>query len=275
LSLNFLCGLAKWLDQIIGALAGGKVTLDDLRDIAQRNKWSRPNSEWCDRAVVATQAPDEVAAVGFHTYNLFHEVHSELRQFGKWAVETLEAYAASLDGAACIADRMTYPGAPDPKWCEFLPDHLKANEKSVTVRCGLWAPTVCWRGLKVRKVKRYDRIEPCMSMLHEKRGFRAISPQVLIENVSQSLSRNQISELKLRMWKNHGFDTSWDIYDQALFHTPELRRCYEALMREAGPGGLGNGCGYGNYFVLHPNEVEYHDTMLGEAHDAAWWLSQP
>jgi len=273
LSLNFLCGLPKWIEQLLLAVAKGDTTLEGLSDIATRNRWHEPqNSGWYSHALQRTGCPGVVGAVAFHTYNLFHEVHPELRQFGKWAVATLEAYAASIDGDACLADRMKYPGAPDPKWCEFLPDRTKGDEKSIVVRCGLWSPTVNWRGLKVRRVKRFGVMEPCMSMYHERQGYRGIHPSLCIENCAQSFSRNQISELKLRMWKKHGFGLGFDIYDQAIFFTDEPRRCYESLMREVGPDS--DGCGYGPYFVFNPNEIEYSTTMKGKEMPPEWWAAQ-
>lgn len=272
LSLNFLCGLAKWMDQILIAIADGEVTLEQLEALCRKQRWTEPfGSQWYDNAKAKTSAPDSVAALCFHTYNLFHDIHPEFRKFGNWLTECLADFAGSMDPERCLERWKGREGAPDPELVEMCVDWDKKNEKSIAVRCGYWSPTVFWRDLGIRVAKKFDRDEPCLTMLHKNMGYRSVSPQQLVENLAQSFSRNCMAELKLRMQEQHGFQYMFDIYDDLKLLCPldRVKEARQAMLNEAGPGS--DGCGYGWACLIDPTEIEASVNFKGVVPDEAWW----
>jgi len=270
LSLTYLAGLTNWIHQMLIAISKGEVTMEQLTEVARKQRWRRPTrSRWVNKAQADTSAPDVVVAVCFHTYNLFHEVHPEFKLHGRWLVDTVEAAAHSLDPDHELEVRKLYAGAPDPEWLEITVDWDKRNERSITARCGLWSPTVCWRDIAVRNAKRYGNMEPCLTILHETKTYRPISPNILIENVNQSLARNAMCAMKLRMPSEFG--VMIDIYDEIkmLVNRENARHARAAMLKHAGPGS--DGCGYGWAVVIDPNEIEIARSFKGIETHPEWW----
>ncbi len=183
LGLGYLMSFARFIEELLKALADPTfgVSVADLEKVVAEQKWGAPNTAYFKGAVTRTRAPLSVAIVAWHMRELFHRMHPEFERLARWLEHTVGSAYGSLDGAAAIERAYTQANAPDRSLInlQWAGDTYGPGTKSIRVVCGHWyQPTVTWRDLQMRETD-YG-VQLCC--LHQTRGFRPLTKNVMIEN---------------------------------------------------------------------------------------------
>jgi hypothetical protein len=273
LGLGFDMGIQRWINELLLMLADyevNKVTLQDLRDLCHKNGWTPTTDGRARAAQVKLGAPWEVATVAFHSRRLFHEIHPEFHRTAAWVMDALKAVASALDPAGAIEQAYLLPSAPDRSRINLVYDPTLGPGRTVRVCCGGWTPTVTWRDIGVHDTK----FGPCFSCLASgDKGYRALSPSVVIENITQSAARNALVKGKLRL-RSMGYDYIMSVHDEAKIWTP--RNCSavldaaDAMMKVYGPG---NDLGWGWAVCMNPKEITVTESLWEKELGDDFWTA--
>jgi hypothetical protein len=249
-----------------------EITSDDLRDLCRTMKWSFPNDTYCRRVRSELLLPDEIVTVAFHAHRIFHEVHPELRIRAGWFTELLIDVARSPNPQDVIdwywRDTRR---CPDPELVEVTFDP-SIQGRSLIMRCGHWTPTLVWRDLGVRRDK-YGKFGLC-NLLAGRKGYRQLTENVVMENVTQAMGRNAVAMGMLAM--QDSYPRVLNVHDEVLL--PVAPDCAavdaarQALVDTYGPGGV-TSC-YKWAAVMDPREVNVSRSLYEvdwQKIDPAFW----
>lgn len=254
LGLGFLMGprthalnLAKLLaDERARAEITGttpNVTLDTFRDICKQNNWAMPQSPYYKRVRSQTGLDATVIALAHHTHDVFHKIHPEFKLFAEWMGATVRELATSRDPIDTLNRAYARRNAPSPAKVRLkVDDDLQG--RSVRVMCGPWyQPTLTWRDIGVRK-DAFGNFGLCC-VKEGNRGYRQLTPNILIENVVQAAGRNAMAEGMLHMYDPngvHGYQHILNVHDEVLLAVPDryidVLYARDNLLTVYGPGGI-------------------------------------
>lgn len=248
------------------------LSLEDMQDIVAAQRWSRPRGKYASRIQKETSAPDAVMAVAFAMHEAFHRVHPEYKATANWLLEAVEMCNRLANPDRYLKNLYSYPGAPPQERLDlqFAPDLFGPGTKNVRVRCGLWdQPTVTWRDLAIRKDK-YDNMS--LTMVQEgNKPPKGMTGRLVIENVTQSASRNGMCAGKLKL-KDRGWPYIMSVHDEIKIacrtDPEEVCRARQDLIDVYGPG---NALGYGWAVSIDPTEVSVSSSMYEDGQDMEWW----
>lgn len=266
LGLGFLMGLARWCEELMRGIADGTlgVTLDDLARICEQNGWGPPTSRYVKGIMTRLGAPWQIMAVANNTRERFHSVHPEFRRLAQWMDYSLSMLMRSLDPARTIEEMYALPNAPDRARfdLQWAPDLFGPGTKSARIRCGVWdMPTVTWRDLAMRETT-YGGY--CLHCMHAAKGMRPLSPNLMLENPTQSAARNGLVKGQLQL-KRMGYDYQYSVHDEVLLMIDRTREAVlaarDALLQVYGPG---NSLGYGWAIVIDPSEITVTESLHEE-----------
>jgi DNA polymerase III epsilon subunit-like protein len=270
LGLGFLMGvrthslnLARMLGNALAeSIASGKppsITLADLEQICRDNGWHAPRGKYYATLRTQLGLPDAVVAVAHHTHALFHNVHPEMKRLADWLMLACE----TVSRGGTVAPLYQHPDAPDPARLLLELDRGMVGP-SIQLTCGPWTPTLRWSNLGVRQTP----FGPALCCITT-RGDRKITPNVTLENVTQTGGRNGVSQGLLGL-----MDIGWthllNIHDEILIacnpDVNELRHARNSLVAACGPGGQ-----VSNLFdwacVIKPSDITVSRTLWDEEPD--------
>lgn len=275
LGLGYLMSLARFIEELLKALADPTfgVTLADMEKVVAEQGWQAPNTGYFKGCVTKTRSPLPVAIVAHHMIELFHRMHPEFARFARWMEQTVASCYASLDGAAAIERAYQQPQAPDRnlvdvQWAGGL---YGPGTKNIRVVCGRWhQPTVTWRDLQMRETE-YG-VQLCA--LHQTKGYRPITKNVLIENVVQSAARNAMCEAQIQL-RAMGYPYQLTVHDELMLIVPQepavVLGARDALLKVLGPG---NALGWDWSILVNPAEINVSKTLYETDMDKiepGWW----
>jgi hypothetical protein len=258
------CGNAKMMSVIAAAQAASLTNKDPskhltdemLHSMAATKGWKVPPGRFFKKAQTDAGCSDIVALTAYHMRLIFHRLHHEYFTVAKWLFETLEGVASALDPEEFIDLQYQLHGAPDRRKIDLQVDKTL---ESPTIRVTLdgWSmPTVTWRNIGTH--------EGCngLAMYVPNKGARDISPNVLIENVSQSCARNMLNRARLNL-EARGWPYVMDVYDELLVLCPknaaDIRRCRDDILESSRD--------FGWVFYLNPSEITVTKSLYeDEAH---------
>lgn len=218
LGLGYGMGIQTWISTLLLALADPTfgVTLADLVAVCEDQGWGPPTDRYTRAAMTKLGAPWPVAAVAQHTRELFHEIHPEFGRTARWLLTAIEQLnrCSTPDQAARLLDRLyALPNAPRREDIELMWDP-RFEGRTIRVRCGIWpAATVTWRDIDIRPIGDTGHIG--LTSMHGSKGYRALTPQILIENVVQAAARNALCELQLKLL-DLGYPYQLSVHDEEL-----------------------------------------------------------
>jgi hypothetical protein len=103
--------------------------------------------------------------------------------------------------------------------------------------------------------------------MHSSKGYRPLTKNVIIENVTQSAARNALCAGQLQL-RDEGYHYQLSVHDEVLLVVPrraeDVRRAREALLRVFGPG---NSLGYEWAVVIDPSEINVSQSLYEEETD--------
>jgi hypothetical protein len=263
LGLGYGMGLARWVEELCKGLADPSfgVKLSDLESIAESNKWRLPVDRYVRSVLAKTRAPEIVVTIAYHTREQFHRLHPEFRRTTDWLDSSVLNAMRSLDPASALADAHLLPVAPDPSRLSLIWDGSSFGPgiKSIRAVCGVWpAPTVTWRDLCFRETVLGGY---CLHCVHHAKGYRPLTKNLLIENVTQSAARNALCAGQLRL-QQAGFRHQLSVHDEILLVTERSRsavcRARDALLSVFGPG---NDLGYDWAVLINPSEINVSQSL--------------
>jgi len=262
LGLGYGMGIQTWISTLLLAVADPTfgVSLADLRKVCEDQHWGPPADGATRRAMTKLNAPWEVAAVAYHTRILFNEIHPEFGRTSRWLMTTLERLNRCVNATEAnraLDQLYGQPNAPDRGLIDLRWDETFEG-RSVRVRCGLWdCPTVTWRDIDVRPVG--DNGGIALTSMAGSKGYRALSPSIVIENVVQAAARNALCEMQLNL-KRKGYEYQLSVHDEALLavskDVSEVIKAREDLLAAS------TEIGWGWAVHLDPTEVNVSQSMF-------------
>lgn len=275
LGLGFLMGprthamnLAKLLaDEIALSKITGRppgVTLDAFKAICQKNNWSMPQSPYYKRIRTQTGLDPVVIALAHHTHEAFHKIHPEFKLFAEWLGQTVRELATSRDPVYTLNHSYARRNAPDPCKVRLSVDD-SIQGRSILVTCGPWPqPTIVWRDVGVRK-DAFGNFGLCC-VREGNRGYRQLSPNILIENVVQSAGRNAMAYGMLAL-RHDLYPYILNVHDEVLLAVPNtaasVAAARTALLDVYGPGGVVSKQ-WGWTCVMDPMEINVSRSLWEE-----------
>lgn len=286
LGLGYGMGLKTFTGELLKALADPKsgITLPDLERVAEDQGWRCPSTPYAKRVVTELGCPVLVVTIAHHMRERFHRVHPEFKLFADWLVLAAETFSrARPENYERTLDWMyRQPGAPDKNMVELIPcaDTYGPGTRSLRVRCGPWfAPTVTWRDLDVRRMPSGG-----MALSFVQSGGKppkAISPNLLIENVVQSAARNATCMAKL-MLNERGYPYIMSVHDEIMLAVPRdagaVLQARQDLIEVCGPGGELAQHGWGWSAIINPYEINVSESLFEVDMDKitpGWWDKLP
>jgi hypothetical protein len=263
LGLGYGMGLARWVEELLKGLADPTfgVTLHDLRSISDANRWTLPNDKYVRSVLVKSRAPEVVVAVAYHTREQFHKLHAEFFTCTRWLESTVLDAIRGLDPRAGIERAYQLATAPDRGRINLHwdSDSFGPSIRSLRVQCGVWPnPTVTWRDLCFRETSMGGY---CLHCVHHAKGYRPLTKNLLIENVTQSAARNALCKGQLEL-ENLGYKYQLSVHDEILLIVPrnerDVRDARDALLRVFGPQ---NTLGYDWAVLIDPNEINVSQSL--------------
>ena len=252
LGLGFLMGVrthALNLARMLGAALAEavvtgkppKITIADLEQICKENGWRFPGGKYYNSVKTTTGLSETILTVAHFTHQLFHSVHPEMKKLADWLMICCEAVSRGCT-AKDLDDLYRHSAAPKK---ERL--HLELDKgmhgPSLAVSCGPWSPTLRWSNLGVRDTP----FGPAMCAITT-RGDRKVTPNIVIENVTQAAGRNAVALGMLVLSTEHGYNDQLNIHDELLLaidhHVSEsalcnnLIRARDAMIEVCSPGGV-------------------------------------
>lgn len=272
LGLSFLMGMRGFSNVLAQALSKGLVKLEDLRGLIAGQSWTASFGQQTGPLMAHVRsigAPEEIGVVAGNVHKLFHALHPEFRRFATWLELVCTKVSASPNPEAAIEWAYTLPSAPDRAKIN-LHYEPALEGRSIRVQVGHWGPTMIWRDIAPRSTPYGFRLT---SQAGRSKGFRALSPNILVQNVVQSCARNAMTRLMLELEADCPYQLC--VHDELKLLVPRdeasIRKAKADLMRLAGPG---NALGYGNAFLLDPNEVTVSNSWYDGGVDwPAFWAS--
>jgi hypothetical protein len=279
LGLGFLMSFPRFTEELMKALADPYfgVSLADLEAVVKAQGWSAPNTGYFKGALTRTRAPIAVAIVAYHMRELFLRMHPEIERTTRWLENTVGKAYGALDPVAAVERAYELPQAPDRnlidlRWAggEFGP-----GTKNIRVRCGHWdMPTVTWRDLCMRETEYGMRL----CAMHQTKGYRPLTPNIIIENIVQSAARNALCQAQLELRKR-GYPYQLSVHDELMLivpKTPEaVLQARRDILEVMGPG---NKLGWSWAFVVNPGEINVSRTLWEQDMDKLhpdWWATLP
>ncbi len=260
LGLGFLMGLTRKMEELMRVLANPLmgVTLTDLDVIIQQLNWQPCMLPKVREAQTKLRAPWQVALMAYESHTRFHALHPEYGRLARWLVTAVDKLAVTRDPLRALDLLYRLPTAPNRDKLELLVDDT-IQGRSVRVRAGNWAaPTVVWRDLAVRQTKYGVGMS---SMLAGNKGWRRLSPQVLIENVTQTCARNALVAGQLEL-ETMGYPYQVSIHDEEKLvvhrNAGSILQARKDMLSVFGPG---NKLGYDWAVLVNPDEMTVSQTL--------------
>jgi len=263
LGLGFQMGLQRWMEELargLGDPAFG-VTLADLDAVCVSSGWTTPTDRRAKAAMTKLGVPWQVAAVAYHTRELFHSLHPEFARAARWLETAVGRVAGAIDPDAALAWAYSLPNALDRNIVDMIPDDT-IQGRSLRVRCGHWAhPTVTWRDLLVRDTPfgagltfvRAGSRPPARTTIN-----------VLIENITQSAARNALCTGLLEL-DRRGYPYILHVHDEVMMLVPRDRdavlQARKDMIEVFGPGGYVASKGWDWSAIIKPGDITMSRTL--------------
>jgi hypothetical protein len=280
LGLGFMMGVQTWIFTLMQALADPtmKVSLQDLEKIVADMGWRYPTDKFVRAAQTKLHAPDAVCVVAYHTRELFHKLHPEFRRLAFWLEQTVARLAAcrSKQAAQFVLDN-AYRSASAPP-IHQLQLHWTAEFEGSTVRvtCGPhWQPTVTWRDLAIRP---FPNGGAGLTYMAGNKGYRPVTKNLLIENVTQAAARNATVQAKRILSREYGYRHILSVHDELLLAvhrtTQAVCKARHDLLAVMGPQGrLSDDWGWS--VIINPDEISVSQSLYEVQQSAEWWAALP
>lgn len=274
LGLGFLMGVrthALNLARMLGAALAEsvvtgkppKITLADLEQICKENGWRYPGGKYYNSVKTTTGLSETILTVAHFTHQLFHSVHPEMKRFADWLMICCEAVSRGCT-ARDLDDLYRHSAAPKKERL-LLELDKGMHGPSLAVSCGPWSPTLRWSNLGVRDTP----FGPAMCAITT-RGDRKVTPNIVIENVTQAAGRNAVALGMLVLSTDHGYHDQLNIHDELLLAIDHrvseselctnLVRARDAMIEVCSPGGA-----VSNVFdwaaVIDPKKITVSATL--------------
>lgn len=234
LGLGYMMGLRTWMTQLLQVVARKDASIDDFIKLAGEKHWSSM-SRWAKSQVKRLGCHEVIGIVGEHVHELFHQRHPEFAKFGRWIENAVARLSWSHAPEAVLDELYNAPGAPDRKLLDLSVDRSLGGS---SVRAATnWPASVCWRDLAIRETLR----GACLtSVLAGHKPPRAVTPNILIENVVQHLARNALVKGQLAL-EAMGHERQLSIHDEVFILAPATAEGIMAarrdMLRVFGPSG--------------------------------------
>jgi DNA polymerase III epsilon subunit-like protein len=269
LGLGFLMGITRWMEVLLQGLSDPsfKVTLADLEAVCRANDWHQPVDRWVKAAQTKTRAPWQVAAVAEQTHKRFHAVHPEFGRTARWIDTAIGMLIRAADPARILDECYQLPTAPDRNRIGLVwaGDDYGPGTQSVRVVCGDWpAPTVTWRDLCMRESTFGGW---ALHGMHATKGYRALSKNIFIENITQSSARNAMCKAQLKLLAEYPMQLT--VHDELMLivdRTPAaVLKARDDLLATLGPGA-------GSWHTLiDPSEINVSHSLYETDCSPEWW----
>ncbi len=256
LGLGYMMGIHTWMTQLLQLLArrdekgNPEVTIEDLEALAAEKHWSNM-SRYAKESVRKLGCHPIVGIVGEKVHELFHQRHPEFAKFGRWLEAAVSRLSYAHDPAAALGSLYEHPCAPPRDLLDLFVDRGLGGS-SVRASTSGYPASVCWRDLAIRETLR----GPCLtSVLAGHRAPRAITPNILIENVVQYWARTALVKGQLIL-EDMGHKVQLSIHDEVFIlcrnNVADILAAKRDLLKVFGPG---NTLGYGWAIVIDPSAV--------------------
>lgn len=260
LGLGFLMGLQRWLNELLVAMSDPRngLTLEMLNAVCEQNRWYPERiTKYAKSAQTKLRAPWQVTIIAQETHRIFHEIHPEFSRLAHWLERATHELAQSAFPDRTLDRLYALPIAPSRRKLELSVDD-SLQGRSVRVRLGHWpTPTILWRDLGTRDTPFGPHLTCAMG---GNKGWRALTKNILIENVTQSCARNALAEGMLRLQDEYPYQLS--VHDEELLivqrDKDHVERARQALVSVFGPG---NTLGYDWAITIKPSDVSISKTM--------------
>lgn len=259
LGLGFMMGVGTWMAQLLLLIsdAANGVSLADLELVCQRQGWVPVGDRWVLAQQKKLNAPWQVAAVAYYTRLAFHRIHPEFKMLADWLMYTVQKISSAVDKQLAIEMCYRLPNAPDRNKLGLEYDGGLSG-CSVRAICGPWTRTVAWRDLGMADTPFGFAFA---SVQAGTKGYRKITPNILIENVVQSCARNAICAAKLELDKR-GWHYLLSVHDEIMIVCDRNRETVLAarqdLLDVLGPG---NKLGWDWSAVVNPSEINVSESL--------------
>ncbi len=260
LQLGFMAGVGNWMGVLALMLSDpvNEVSLQDLDNICIRQGWGPVNDQWVKGCQTKLGCAWQIATVAYQTRNAFHRVHPEFQRFGKWLMYTLTHTASALDPEYELAECYKLDAAPDPNRVLLSIDYSLYG-RSIRVRCGSWpSVTIAWRDIGMRDTA----FGFCLASVQAgDKGYRKLTPSIVVENVVQSSARNALCAAKLEL-DRRGWHYLLSVHDEILIicdqNPATVLKARQDLLEVTGPG---NKLGWEWATVINPAEVNVSKSL--------------
>lgn len=256
--------------QALGTKPG--ITLDDMRDMCTKNGWRTPQTPYFKRMKTELGLDDAVLAVAAATHELFKQIHPEIYRKAQWLMQLFDLIARSSDVQRAIDTMYQSPSAPDKGKVLIEADPGMVG-KSVKVTCGPWVPTLRWSDIGVHRTIYNDLALALMST----RGYKPITENLCVENITQAMGRNGIACGLLNLWDGSPQGRCrWpyllNVHDEGLIAVPEhdtAAMCHarNQMIETFKPNGYVANQGFEWACIMDPSKVTLSRTLWDEDPD--------
>lgn len=260
LALAFAMGIGTWMSQLLLLIADriNEVSLEDLERICAAQGWEPITDRWALAQQTKIHAPTPVAMTAFYTRKKFHEIHPEFMLLGKWLMTTVQAVSAAVDPELAIEHAYNSPNAPDRNRLNLSIDPGLSG-RTIRATCGPWTQTVAWRDIGLHDTN----FGFCLSTVQAgNKGFRKITPNIVLENVASTCARNSICAAKLEL-SRRGWHYLLSVHDELQIVCSRDRATVLAARRDLievlGPG---NALGFDWAAVINPDEINVSQSLF-------------
>lgn len=269
LGLGFLMGLQTFVMSLLKAMANSQtnkdpkahVTVQVLDDVCKAKGWIPLKKSYQRSIQTKTGAPWQVVTVAYEMREAFHRIHPEFRLCAEWLEKVVSMVSAAIGydrqmKAIDLAYQIST--APDRNLIDLTIDK-GMEDHSVRAKLGHWpAYTIAWRDIGVRETPYGLGLTAVQA---GNKGYRSLTKNALIENVTQACARNAITEMKMQLEKEWPYLLS--VHDEILVVCPmelaAVRKAKADLLELVGPGA--GGVGYGNAIIVKPGDVGLSRSM--------------
>ncbi len=260
LGLGFLMGVGTWMSNIALLIsdAANEVTLDDLDKVCTAQRWTPVADRWVKACQTKLGCAWQIASVAYHTRNAFHRIHPEFQRLGKWLMYVVTRISSAVDPEYELAECYKLASAPDPtRLLLSIDDSLSG--RSLRAQCGPWpAAHVVWRDIGMHETK----FGFCLASVQSgDKGYRKLTPNILIENITQHCARNALVKAKLELDKR-GWHYLLSVHDEMMIICDQNPKTVLAARRDLldvmGPN---NKLGWDWSVVINPAEVNVSKSL--------------
>jgi hypothetical protein len=282
LGLGFCMSPAGYARVLLTALADpkSKVTEDLLRELCISSGWQKPRDGSTEKIVQKLGCSVVVAITAYHIHRLFNEAHPEFSMTAKWLVQVVMNVAqcpadhiGRLAAAEVIERAYGLPAAPDRRLIGLsIDDDPAPRYASIRIACGPdWPATVCWREPRMR-VNPFDTEAKGPRLTIRKSAgrqgtFKAFSPQIAIENVTQAAARNALC-MGIERLEHMGYKDVIHVHDEIMIICKRDRdhvlAARNALLEVFGPG---HSLPHSWSMLVKPSEVSVTESMYESEDD--------